>query len=1035
MKKTFLLPAILPALLLILAAGTVPLRPEYGASPDTWPGKGTGTEKGVAYTYDCPDEPWEESLGNHRAVIRVPRAARSAHLVYHWRRHGESVADHRFLLIDAASGDTVRNVLRRQVDNEVCDIVFGPVEKGTYYFYYLPYTVHYGFGYCQNQYLPAESAPAPDWDAGTPVPAKVRRVEARTVPDSFFPMELPASPAERERYLAAQGGREGRLLVFPEDRKYPAAMRTEIPVRWLRTKQGSGFRGTAAPEEYYAFQVCVWAPDAPVGKLSYRMTDLRRGDDVIRASAVTCFNTEGIGPYGDPVTFDVTVPQGSVQPLWFGVDLPAGLHKGTYKGTLTLQDDAGRTAEVPVALKVKGKPLVARGDDEPWRHSRLRWLNSRLGLGDKPTAPYVPMSYSGDTVRCLGREVAFDRASGAPRQIRAWGRDILSAPLRFSVVAGGKECFAPAEISGLDLTAGALTGQGVSHFQDFDLRFDVRFEFDGWLCTRYTIDPRKELSIDDVRLEIPVKEDVGRYFMGLGLHGQETPRSFTGGWDGPVTTVDAAGRNVPKPEGDDLLWPFDGCWIGRAEAGLQIDFRGASYTGPLLNVYHPAYPDSWYNGGKGRFSIRRTPGTVRLTASGGARTLAAGQPLSFEYAMVITPVKEVPAAARFTDRYYHTGDPATLKPSDDVVASGVRVVNVHHGTPVNPFINYPFLTQDTLSRFTADLHAKDVKVKIYYTARELSNALPEIWALRSLGHEVLSADNGLAPGKGHPWLQEHLEGDYTHQWYHHFDYDVPGHRSADAALLTAEGNSRWFNYYVEGLAWVIRNLDVDGLYIDDVTFDRRILKRMRRAMESVKPGCLIDLHSNTWFSKGPAVQYTEIFPYIDKIWFGESFQYDAMSPACWLVECSGMPFGLPGEMLQDGGNRWLGMQYAMTARLPWSGDSDPRPVWKVWDSFGIADARIRGFWEDAPVAQASDPDVKVTAYVKNGRTLLSIGNYADTPRTVSLRLDWAQLGLDPSRCVLRAPEVDRFQPEASWQVGDRITVAPKRGWLIYVEPR
>ena len=47
MKKTFLLPAILPALLLILAAGTVPLRPEYGASPDTWPGKGTGTEKGV----------------------------------------------------------------------------------------------------------------------------------------------------------------------------------------------------------------------------------------------------------------------------------------------------------------------------------------------------------------------------------------------------------------------------------------------------------------------------------------------------------------------------------------------------------------------------------------------------------------------------------------------------------------------------------------------------------------------------------------------------------------------------------------------------------------------------------------------------------------------------------------------------------------------------------------------------------------------------------------------------------------------------
>ena len=94
---------------------------------------------------------------------------------------------------------------------------------------------------------------------------------------------------------------------------------------------------------------------------------------------------------------------------------------------------------------------------------------------------------------------------------------------------------------------------------------------------------------------------------------------------------------------------------------------------------------------------------------------------------------------------------------------------------------------------------------------------------------------------------------------------------------------------------------------------RRILKRMRRAMESVKPGCLIDLHSNTGFSRGPANQYTEFFPYVDKLWFGESFLYDKMTPANWLVESSGIPFGLSGDMLYRGGNAWLGMQYGMTA--------------------------------------------------------------------------------------------------------------------------
>lgn len=111
---------------------------------------------------------------------------------------------------------------------------------------------------------------------------------------------------------------------------------------------------------------------------------------------------------------------------------------------------------------------------------------------------------------------------------------------------------------------------------------------------------------------------------------------------------------------------------------------------------------------------------------------------------------------------------------------------------------------------------------------------------------------------------------YTPQWYEHFDNADKQGITADASILTAEGDSRWYNYYIEGLRWMVQNMDIDGIYLDDVSFDRRILKRMRRAMESVKPGCLIDLHSNTGFSRGPANQYTEFFPYVDKLWFGES---------------------------------------------------------------------------------------------------------------------------------------------------------------------
>lgn len=89
----------------------------------------------------------------------------------------------------------------------------------------------------------------------------------------------------------------------------------------------------------------------------------------------------------------------------------------------------------------------------------------------------------------------------------------------------------------------------------------------------------------------------------------------------------------------------------------------------------------------------------------------------------------------------------------------------------------------------------------------------------------------------------------------------------------------WYNYYIEGLSWLIENTDIDGLYLDDVSYDRHILKRMRKAMDGVKPWCIIDLYSNTGFSKGLVTQYMEFFPYENKLWFGVSFMYDEIPVA------------------------------------------------------------------------------------------------------------------------------------------------------------
>jgi hypothetical protein len=57
-----------------------------------------------------------------------------------------------------------------------------------------------------------------------------------------------------------------------------------------------------------------------------------------------------------------------------------------------------------------------------------------------------------------------------------------------------------------------------------------------------------------------------------------------------------------------------------------------------------------------------------------------------------------------------------------------------------------------------------MKVKIYYTIRELTNHVTELWALRSLDHEIL----GDGKGGGFPWLREHLVSGYYPQWDQHF---------------------------------------------------------------------------------------------------------------------------------------------------------------------------------------------------------------------------------------------------------------------------
>ena len=352
------------------------------------------------------------------------------------------------------------------------------------------------------------------------------------------------------------------------------------------------------------------------------------------------------------------------------------------------------------------------------------------------------------------------------------------------------------------------------------------------------------------------------------------------------------------------------------------------------------------------------------------------------------------------------------------------MVNVHHATPVNPWINYPFIAHREMKAYVDDAHQRGLKVKIYNTVRELSNRAYELFPLRSLGHEVFSS----GAGGGSAWLREHVGDDYIAGWF------VP--ELKDAALLNS-GMSRWHNYYVEGLSWLVRKVGIDGIYVDDVAYDRTTMKRVKRVLTQDGHSGIIDFHSANQFNErdgfiNSAVLYLEHFPYVNRLWFGEYFDYQATSPEFWLTEVSGIPFGLMGEMLEGGGNPWRGMVFGMTNRLPWSENADPRPLWRAWDDFGMSGTTMTGYWAPSSPVRTGRTDVLATVYRKKSAALVALASWAPTDVNVQLTVDWRALGIDPAHATIEAPAIDHFQPGRRFGLSDRIPVSPGKGWLLVV---
>ena len=168
-------------------------------------------------------------------------------------------------------------------------------------------------------------------------------------------------------------------------------MTNYLPAKWAHSDLKQAFNGQAALNEYYTWQLGIWADKKDLHKVHVSFSDFKNGENEIPAAEFTCFNQEGVNWDCQPITFNVDVKKGNVQALWCGVQIPENVSPGIYKGKVTVTTEGTEAHIISVRIDVKDEKLADKGDNETWRHSRLRWLNSTIGYDNHPVAPYEAM--------------------------------------------------------------------------------------------------------------------------------------------------------------------------------------------------------------------------------------------------------------------------------------------------------------------------------------------------------------------------------------------------------------------------------------------------------------------------------------------------------------------------------------------------------------------------------------------------------------------------------------------------------------------
>ena len=649
---------------------------------------------------------------------------------------------------------------------------------------------------------------------------------------------------------------------------------------------------------------------------------------------------------------------------------------------------------ISVSLKDNSTNVVWTGSANFEKPKRPVWLGNKIGIADKVPAPWTPIIKSGQTIKCWGRAVSY-KDSLFPIQMVSQKQPLLAGPVRILAKVNGRSV----SPTGVKFQWTKLTEQraefvAAGKIDTLPIKVEGWMEYDGLVWTKLSVPAKSNATIEELKLEIPIKPEVAEL--------QHGPLVFGKSEDGKVY----------KWESPIKFQPF--MWIGNEDVGLQWS-TGDNYCYELQNSDK---------------QVQMIPGEKEtvLRVMMVDHSVPLDRSLEYTFGLHPTPVKPMPNGWRAWDLRINGLWKAGIGEKSEIPSWRLWFTqwNTQNESSHNTGGLYGYPAPGPWARKDLEdiILSQNKRAFLYWNVGSLWRGAPEYPAFRSEWNPRNPAPLPFETAGGYEQGQPFRTVPSFRDWaiWRYWT-------SLKENPWLVDGITGFYNDVVQGFWGVEPRPDRDGTMRSqhELLGVRELQKRMYVAWKNEWPDKVI-LNHQSGDSHMSQLAFADIYltgenyrdnPDLCKdaayyhVWTLDSCRAELL-PHHWGVPILFLPeiaspsvpvdsvYGLEGIKPSE---HMVGMLLAHDT-IPYPTMANPIPMFRVAalkEAFGWDDqTEFIGYWKTGDLVKltSDQSEVVVSIYRRPGKVMFVVMNDSDKDASVTLLPNWAKLGIHkPSKLV------------------------------------